>query len=558
MFDRFRTREFSFKNLSINGKMVIGYVAILSLLIGVGVVSLLSLKTVNKLTNEIAHDILPSTRYAMNIAQTVAKFRIAQLEHLGATTEEEQTEWENAMEAYLDSIDKTYKLYSSFANSEQEKKLMKEFDTAWSGYTGAHVLFLSKSRQDQKEEARDALLGDAQKHFDAINKTIDDLIKVTGDMGEVVNGEVDATNKSSTMVILFAIVIACTVSVVIGFIISRSVMRPVSAAVNGLKEISSKVTSASGKIANTSAESLEGASQQASAIQETAASVQELTQMVGRNAENASRSNEITALSHQKASEGREVVDRMIHAVEDVSENSKSMMVQIEESNQRVSEISKVILGIEEKTKVINDIVFQTKLLSFNASVEAARAGEHGKGFAVVAEEVGNLARMSGSAAKEISDLLSDSTNKVHAIVDETRKKVAGLGHEARTKVEAALEVAQHCGAVLDEIVTHSGEVKGRMDEISTASREQAAGIQGIASATEQLDVVTHRAASNARESASFAADLSAQAVEMNEMVAQVSRAIFGQKTEQKSVEEATEFDDNQRAEPPEKNDAAA
>ena len=73
-----------------------------------------------------------------------------------------------------------------------------------------------------------------------------------------------------------------------------------------------------------------------------------------------------------------------------------------------------LISEIGNKTKVINDIVFQTKLLSFNASVEAARAGEHGKGFSVVAEEVGNLAHMSGNSAKEITQLLESSINRVN------------------------------------------------------------------------------------------------------------------------------------------------
>ena len=79
-------------------------------------------------------------------------------------------------------------------------------------------------------------------------------------------------------------------------------------------------------------------------------------------------------------------------------------------------EILGYIKSIEEKTKVINDIVFQTKLLSFNASVEAARAGEQGKGFAVVAEEVGNLATMSGTSAEEISKLLESSISHIESI----------------------------------------------------------------------------------------------------------------------------------------------
>ena len=72
-------------------------------------------------------------------------------------------------------------------------------------------------------------------------------------------------------------------------------------------------------------------------------------------------------------------------------------------------------------------IVFQTKLLSFNASVEAARAGEYGKGFSVVAEEVGNLAQMSGIAAKDISALLQSSVKKVEQIATESKTKIDRL-----------------------------------------------------------------------------------------------------------------------------------
>ncbi|MHA0111674.1 methyl-accepting chemotaxis protein, partial [Klebsiella pneumoniae] len=80
-----------------------------------------------------------------------------------------------------------------------------------------------------------------------------------------------------------------------------------------------------------------------------------------------------------------------------------------EDANSQLQSISNIIGEISAKTNIINDIVFKTQLLSFNASIEAARAGQHGRGFAVVAEEVGNLAQMSGNAAKEIRALLEDS-----------------------------------------------------------------------------------------------------------------------------------------------------
>jgi hypothetical protein len=106
-------------------------------------------------------------------------------------------------------------------------------------------------------------------------------------------------------------------------------------------------------------------------------------------------------------------------AIMEIQETNKKLVDDVLEGNRKISEIVELVKEIGNKTKVINDIVFQTKLLSFNASVEAARAGEHGKGFAVVAEEVGNLASMSGQASKEISALLenlnTDSTqfNKI-------------------------------------------------------------------------------------------------------------------------------------------------
>ena len=87
-------------------------------------------------------------------------------------------------------------------------------------------------------------------------------------------------------------------------------------------------------------------------------------------------------------------------------------MTSISESTEDLDSINNSIRGIQ-KTQVINDIVFQTQLLSFNASIEAAKAGVHGKGFSVVAEEVGKLAVLSGTAASEISEILKESSKTI-------------------------------------------------------------------------------------------------------------------------------------------------
>jgi methyl-accepting chemotaxis protein len=192
-------------------------------------------------------------------------------------------------------------------------------------------------------------------------------------------------------------------------------------------------------------------------------------------------------------------------------------MRDINESNAQIGEIVKVIREIDSKTKVINDIVFQTKLLSFNASVEAARAGEHGKGFAVVAEEVGNLAAMSGGAAEEISSLLESSIQKVESI--------AGL---TKTKVEGGTVVAQDCGSVLDDIVKSVTSVTKMAGEISSACTEQSQGVQEITKAMNQLDQMTQQNAATSEEAASAAEELSAQAESLNSLVRTLTQAVEG------------------------------
>lgn len=251
--------------------------------------------------------------------------------------------------------------------------------------------------------------------------------------------------------------------------------------------------------------------EQASALQETAASIEEMNAMIKKSAEGAHRSKDVATKSCEVATKGKFSVDEMMSAITEIHESQNEIMKSIDESHQQFAEIVKVIAEISSKTKVINDIVFQTKLLSFNASVEAARAGEHGKGFAVVAEEVGNLAQMSGQAAKEISGMLEMSVEKVQGIVNGTQQKVSGLISQGRRKVEVGTNVAKSCGEVLEEVVHHVSSLSIMVDEISTAAQEQAQGIAEITRAINQLDQVTHSNAITSQQTASAAVQLDAQ-----------------------------------------------
>lgn len=334
-------------------------------------------------------------------------------------------------------------------------------------------------------------------------------------------------NDARTMVIVISL-LALALGLGLATYVLKAVAKSIDEVVNVLTEGSAQVTTAAQTIASSSEELSQATTEQAASLEETASSIEEMNSMVQKNADNAKRTSELACSSSESAEKGKNVVKDMIRAIDDINESNNTIKMQIDESNQKISDIVLVIAEIGNKTKVINDIVFQTKLLSFNASVEAARAGEHGKGFAVVAEEVGNLAEMSGNAAKEITALLDGSIQKVEGIVNDTKSKVTTLIHDGHSKIDAGIRIAHECESVLSEIVDNVSSVTQMANEISTACQEQATGVHEITKAMSQLDQVTQANATTSEEVASSAEELSGQAESLRSAVRVLVKTIHG------------------------------
>ena len=249
------------------------------------------------------------------------------------------------------------------------------------------------------------------------------------------------------------------------------------------------------------------ATQQASSIEETSASLEELTGMVNNNLENAKGSSKIFEEVRQFSMDGSKAMDGLSQSME-----------KIRQTNDKVQKLVQVISNIADKTKVIDEIVFQTKLLSFNASVEAERAGEHGRGFAVVAQEVGSLAQMSGKAAQEINEMVSGSVGEVAAITKENREKVEEGG---KFVVETS--------AILKKIVDHSNLATQSSKNILQASEEQAKGIEQINLAVVQLDQTTQQNASMSEKAAHEGTVLAEQSNKLSEVVAELKQLVTGE-----------------------------
>ena len=239
-----------------------------------------------------------------------------------------------------------------------------------------------------------------------------------------------------------------------------------------------QVTNGSNQFAAASQSLSSGATQTAASLEEINSSIMDIGSQTKLNAENATTANTLASGSRHTADKGNSDVEEMVVA-----------MVDMQESGQ---EIAKIV-------KMIDDIAFQTNLLSLNAAVEAARAGHHGKGFAVVAEEVRNLAGRSAKAAKETADLVDQTVSKL--------SNGADIAHSTQDSL----------GSVVVDVV----KVADILGEISTASTEQAEGIAQISIGLQQIDQVTQQNTANAEETSAAAISMSAQAQELTNLMSQ-------------------------------------
>lgn len=258
---------------------------------------------------------------------------------------------------------------------------------------------------------------------------------------------------------------------------------------------------------------------QASSLQKTAEAIHEISSMTSLNSEKTKESVNLSEVSLKKATEGKLIVERMILETHEINKTNDNIMKQIDQSNTEIKDIVKIINEIGTKTQVINDIVFQTKLLSFNASVEAARAGEHGKGFAVVAEEIGKLATMSGDAALEISKMLTENEAKVESTLKHSTSQIETILLEGKRKVENGVKTATACGEILNDIVLTAQETGQMTLEISKANQQQARGIDEINLSLNQLDQVTQNNTELSNLTAKSAETLATQTGSLKEIV---------------------------------------
>jgi methyl-accepting chemotaxis protein len=269
---------------------------------------------------------------------------------------------------------------------------------------------------------------------------------------------------------------AVFLGILIALVISRGITRSLRRVINGVNEGSDQMVSAADQVSASSQSLASGASEQAANIEETGGNLEEMSTMARQNAANSRQADQLMNDAGQAVSQAAEAMAALKTAIADIFNASK--------------ETQKII-------KTIDEIAFQTNLLALNAAVEAARAGEAGAGFAVVADEVRSLALRSAEAARDTTELIEQTANKV------------GVG----------MDLVENTNTVFQGVADSARKVVDLVSEIADSSNQQAASVERINSAVTEMDKVVQQNAASAEESASAAEEMSAQAAQLKSLI---------------------------------------
>lgn len=522
------------QGLSLKGKLFFISIISLIILILVGFNSSIGLMRIEEETRNITDVSVPHNEIISSLDVNFRSLRI-ELRTLGLpgiSNEQKDATIKNIYK-YIAEFEANEAKLLKLGFIAQDKEQFGLLQNEWAGFKklGGRILELANSNreEDQKELVR-IFLNDCPQYAERVNKIIigltDYYLNQTNQF-ILKNKEVSSATSNLNLVLVVVGVLLCAILnyFFVGFLVKK--FNEINQTLHGSVEV---VHLASSKISESSSSLGSSTAQQNSAILQVSSSTEQLKIMTERNLASVNTAEKITRESFEMVRDGQKTFEKMIQSVNEISKANDEAKLVMEKSNVDLSTIILAIQDISEKTKVINEIVFQTKLLSFNASVEAARAGEHGRGFSIVAEEIGKLAEMSGRASDEISKMLAVSIDEIGKITNEMREGLNLSITNSSQRVQEGMAVSKECGNLFSRILLNMEKINQLTNEISTASKEQFVGVAEVDKAILNIDESAKETSEISNESSKLSDDLYQSVLHLNKSIVDLKGIVFGDK----------------------------
>lgn len=552
--------------MKISTRLLSGFATVALLLVLVAVVGYRGVNRMNELLDEYALTEAKLVEYCQRIRGEINVMRRFEKDaYINIESSEKVTEYSKKwQESYdrtgkrIDSIDALLTKLNNDHDSEfakEKKNDLKVFREQLGAYgTGFNnVLDRIKKGEITTTSQANAAIG---AYKEVIHKMEAQSLKTSDDFDKQMEyglGEVDRLEKSTKFTLIGFSAVALLLSVVLSWLILRSIMKPLGdmlamvtdiakgegdltrrldgsakdevgeisrmfnlfieklhAIISKMATTTSQVSAAAIQLEATAEQIATGAEQVAAQSGTVATAGEEMSATSCDIAQNCQLAAGEAQLASEAAVSGSKVVDETIAVMNNIAERVQNSARAVESLGSRSDQIGAIVGTIE-------DIADQTNLLALNAAIEAARAGEQGRGFAVVADEVRALAERTTRATREIGEMIK-------AIQQETKGAVSAM-EEGVSEVARGSEKAASSGKALEHILDQINAVTAEIHQVATAAEEQTATTSEISNNMQQITEVVSQTARGAHEAASEATKLSEISKDLQHVVSQFKLA---------------------------------
>ena len=536
----------SLRNLNIAPRAFLGFAFIALLVIVLGVFAVNRMSIIRQASIDMGSTQLPSIGFLGNVTENILRMRILSFRILVNREPASLQEAEARIAVLIDKARKAQASYAELTMEPDEEALYKVFSATLEKYMQAQREMLDLSRQNKVDEMRALINTRIKEGTDLMGEQLNKLVAYN-QQGAKAAGMIAQENYNTAVNgIIVVSVVASLLTVLLAWLLTRSIVTPLNRAVQAAETIAggnlSKAIEIDGKdeparllgalsvmqanlrktieqiagsatqlgaaaeeLSTVTEEASRGLQQQNNEIEQAATAVNEMTAAVEEVARNAVSTSEASSQSTQAAREGRDRVVETVDAIQTMTHDVQNTSLMIEGLAAQGRDIGKVL-------DVIRAIAEQTNLLALNAAIEAARAGEAGRGFAVVADEVRALAHRTAQSTQEIEKMVAGIQNG-------TGEAVSSM-QQSNQRTQSTLEMARAAGVALEQITQSIHLINERNLVIASASEEQAQVSREVDRNLVNIRDLATQSAAGANQTSAATHELSRLAVDLNAMVA--------------------------------------